>query len=170
MSKFRVLVGTRKGAFVLTSDGKRQRWDISGPHFAGWEIYHIFRSTCMRTSRTPSTSFRSRATPSTIRPRQSCAYTAAGPAETSGRCSPGACHKATATSTCCATRWPSTRWKSAGCISAPPAARCTGRPTGAIAGLRSCGIFRPSFLSRSRRCHDPRRASVSMEAMLIALA
>src|SRR5688572_11229918 len=41
MSKVRVLVGTRKGAFVLTSDGKRERWDISGPHFAGWEIYHV---------------------------------------------------------------------------------------------------------------------------------
>src|SRR5258708_5704793 len=41
MSGGRVLVGTRKGAFVLTSDGKRERWDISGPHFAGWEIYHV---------------------------------------------------------------------------------------------------------------------------------
>jgi len=41
MSKVRVLVGTRKGAFVLTSDGKRQKWDVSGPHFAGWEIYHM---------------------------------------------------------------------------------------------------------------------------------
>jgi photosystem II stability/assembly factor-like uncharacterized protein len=41
MSKVRVLVGTRKGAFVLTSDGKREKWDISGPHFAGWEIYHM---------------------------------------------------------------------------------------------------------------------------------
>lgn len=41
MSAVRVLVGTRKGAFILTSDGKRERWDISGPHFAGWEIYHI---------------------------------------------------------------------------------------------------------------------------------
>jgi photosystem II stability/assembly factor-like uncharacterized protein len=37
----RVLVGTRKGAFILTSDAKRERWDVSGPHFAGWEIYHI---------------------------------------------------------------------------------------------------------------------------------
>jgi hypothetical protein len=36
-----VLVGTRKGAFVLTSDGTRKRWDISGPHFGGWEIYHL---------------------------------------------------------------------------------------------------------------------------------
>jgi photosystem II stability/assembly factor-like uncharacterized protein len=41
MSKIRVLVGTRKGAFILNSDGKREKWDISGPHFAGWEIYHI---------------------------------------------------------------------------------------------------------------------------------
>jgi photosystem II stability/assembly factor-like uncharacterized protein len=41
MSAVRVLVGTRKGAFVLTSDGKRQNWDVGGPHFAGWEIYHV---------------------------------------------------------------------------------------------------------------------------------
>src|SRR6266581_3974005 len=41
MSGVRVLVGTRKGAFILTADGKRQRWDVSGPHFAGWEIYHM---------------------------------------------------------------------------------------------------------------------------------
>jgi len=41
MSGVRVLVGTRKGAFVLTSDGKRERWDVSGPHFAGWEMYHV---------------------------------------------------------------------------------------------------------------------------------
>jgi photosystem II stability/assembly factor-like uncharacterized protein len=41
MSGVRVLVGTRKGAFILTSDGKRERWDISAPQFAGWEIYHL---------------------------------------------------------------------------------------------------------------------------------
>ena len=41
MSGVRVLVGTKKGAFVLTSDGKREKWDVSGPHFAGWEIYHM---------------------------------------------------------------------------------------------------------------------------------
>jgi photosystem II stability/assembly factor-like uncharacterized protein len=41
MSKVRVLVGTRKGAFILTSDGKREQWDVSGPHFAGWEMYHL---------------------------------------------------------------------------------------------------------------------------------
>ncbi len=41
MSGVRVLVGTRKGGFVLTSDGRRERWDISGPLFAGWEVYHL---------------------------------------------------------------------------------------------------------------------------------
>src|SRR3954454_2057524 len=41
MSTVRVLVGTKKGAFILTSDGKRQKWDITGPHFAGWEMYHL---------------------------------------------------------------------------------------------------------------------------------
>ena len=39
-NRIRILVGTRKGAFVLTSDGKRKKWDVSGPHFAGWEVYH----------------------------------------------------------------------------------------------------------------------------------
>jgi photosystem II stability/assembly factor-like uncharacterized protein len=41
MSRVRVLVGTRKGAFVLESDGKRQKWEVNGPHFGGWEMYHI---------------------------------------------------------------------------------------------------------------------------------
>src|SRR6266516_4048658 len=41
MSGVRVLVGTRKGAFILTADGRRSRWDVSGPHFAGWEMFHL---------------------------------------------------------------------------------------------------------------------------------
>ena len=41
MKGVRVLVGTRKGAFVLTSDSDRQRWEVEGPHFAGWEVYHL---------------------------------------------------------------------------------------------------------------------------------
>ena len=41
MSTIRILVGTRKGAFILTSDGKRGKWSIDGPHFAGWEVYHL---------------------------------------------------------------------------------------------------------------------------------
>jgi photosystem II stability/assembly factor-like uncharacterized protein len=41
MTTVRVLVSTKKGAFVMTSDGKREKWDVTGPHFAGWEIYHM---------------------------------------------------------------------------------------------------------------------------------
>jgi hypothetical protein len=41
MSGVRVLVGTRKGAFILTADGTRRDWRVSGPHFGGWEIYHV---------------------------------------------------------------------------------------------------------------------------------
>jgi BNR/Asp-box repeat protein len=45
MSSVRVLVGTKKGAFILSSDGKRQKWEVNGPLFAGWEIYHMKGST-----------------------------------------------------------------------------------------------------------------------------
>ncbi len=45
MSGVRVLVGTRKGAFILSADGKRRQWDVSGPHFAGWEMYHLTGSS-----------------------------------------------------------------------------------------------------------------------------
>jgi photosystem II stability/assembly factor-like uncharacterized protein len=41
MSGVRVLVGTKKGAFILTSDGARKKWDVEGPLFAGWEMYHL---------------------------------------------------------------------------------------------------------------------------------
>jgi hypothetical protein len=41
MSGIRVLAGTRKGAFVLTADGARNRWDVAGPFFGGWEVYHV---------------------------------------------------------------------------------------------------------------------------------
>jgi len=41
MAKVRLLVGTRKGAFIMNSDEKREKWDISGPHFGGWEMYHL---------------------------------------------------------------------------------------------------------------------------------
>jgi photosystem II stability/assembly factor-like uncharacterized protein len=41
MSGIRVLVGTKKGAFILTSDGKRKQWNVDGPHFGGWELYHL---------------------------------------------------------------------------------------------------------------------------------
>jgi BNR/Asp-box repeat len=41
MGSVRVLVGTRKGAFILTSDHQRQTWSVNGPHFPGWEVYHL---------------------------------------------------------------------------------------------------------------------------------
>jgi hypothetical protein len=41
MSRVRLLVGTRKGAFILTADATRRDWAVSGPHFGGWEIYHV---------------------------------------------------------------------------------------------------------------------------------
>jgi hypothetical protein len=44
VSRVRVLVGTRKGAFVLSADGKREDWTVAGPFFPGWEIYHIIAS------------------------------------------------------------------------------------------------------------------------------
>jgi photosystem II stability/assembly factor-like uncharacterized protein len=40
-NRVRLLIGTRKGAFILTSDEARKDWQIAGPHFAGWEIYHL---------------------------------------------------------------------------------------------------------------------------------
>jgi hypothetical protein len=41
MSGVRVLVGTKKGAFILTSDEARMKWKVDGPHFPGWEMYHL---------------------------------------------------------------------------------------------------------------------------------
>ncbi len=41
MSGIRVLVGTKKGAFILSADGNREDWEVSGPHFGGWEIFHV---------------------------------------------------------------------------------------------------------------------------------
>ncbi|MGD2058491.1 MAG: hypothetical protein PVF85_13240 [Anaerolineales bacterium] len=41
MAGIRLLVGTQKGAFILTSDENRKDWKIDGPHFGGWEIYHM---------------------------------------------------------------------------------------------------------------------------------
>ena len=41
MTRLRVLIGTRKGAFLASSDGSRKGWKVEGPHFAGWEVYHL---------------------------------------------------------------------------------------------------------------------------------
>jgi photosystem II stability/assembly factor-like uncharacterized protein len=36
-----LLVGTKKGGFVFTSDHKRRDWKVTGPHLKGNEIYHM---------------------------------------------------------------------------------------------------------------------------------
>ena len=41
MTGVRLLVGTQKGAFVVSADGQRRDWEVSGPHFGGWEVYHL---------------------------------------------------------------------------------------------------------------------------------
>ncbi len=41
MSGIRVLVGTQKGAFILSADGSRENWEVNVPHFGGWEIFHV---------------------------------------------------------------------------------------------------------------------------------
>ena len=41
MSRVRVLVGTRKGAFILHSDEARRDWELEGPLFGGWEVFHV---------------------------------------------------------------------------------------------------------------------------------
>ena len=110
-----------------------------------------FRSTFTRTSRTPSTSSRSRATPSITPPTPSSGFTGAAPAATSGSRSRKVCRNAIATSTCCATRWLWTRSISAVCISAPPAGRCMHRLTPATTGRPSSTICQRCCPSRSRR-------------------
>ena len=59
MAEVRVLVGTRKGAFVLTADGARKDWRVDGPHFAGLEVYHVAGSPAApdRVWAAPSTSW-----------------------------------------------------------------------------------------------------------------
>ena len=79
-------------------------------------------------------------------------YRSRDAAATSGSRSPTACRRRTATSTCCATPWPSTRSTPAASTSAPPAGRSTPRPMPATPGRRSCATCRPCSRSRCRRC------------------
>src|SRR3989475_570944 len=247
MSQVRVLVGTRKGAFVLASEEKRKRGDVGGPHLGGWDISPQkaspadpnrlyasqssawFGQLIQRSSDggktweavgnkfayegTPGThlwydgtprpweftrvwhlepsltdpdtvyagiqdaalfrtgdggqtwqelpGLRNHASASSWQPGAGgvCLHTilldpahpqrifislsAAATGERSGRRSRRGCPRATATSTCCATRWPWTRSIRAACTSAPPVGRCTSRPTRAIAGSPSFGISPP---------------------------
>ncbi len=144
----------------------QKHWDVMRSDDAGESWYEIsgdlptdfgFAIDVHATSRRPSTSSPSRATRSTSRRTESCGYTAAGPAATSGRRSRRACRRPTATSTCCGMPWPWTPSIPVASISARPAGRCTRRPTPATAGHRSSGTFLPCFPSRCRRCHDPCR-------------
>jgi photosystem II stability/assembly factor-like uncharacterized protein len=40
MSRTLLLVGTRKGCFVLESDADRQDWSVRGPYCESWPVYH----------------------------------------------------------------------------------------------------------------------------------
>jgi hypothetical protein len=41
MSQVNVMVGTRKGGFIFSSDAQREKWTLSGPHFKGWTVMHM---------------------------------------------------------------------------------------------------------------------------------
>ncbi len=41
MAKTFILVGTKKGAFILESDGARRDWKLRGPFCATWPIQHV---------------------------------------------------------------------------------------------------------------------------------
>lgn len=41
MSQVVVMVGTRKGGFIFSSDAQREKWTLSGPHFKGWAVMHM---------------------------------------------------------------------------------------------------------------------------------
>lgn len=47
----RILVGTKKGAFIYSSDASRKRWDVSEPILTGWTIFHMAADTRGRTPR-----------------------------------------------------------------------------------------------------------------------
>ena len=40
-TKTLVLLGTKKGAFIATSDGKREKWTLSGPFCETWPLNHF---------------------------------------------------------------------------------------------------------------------------------
>jgi hypothetical protein len=41
MSKTLLLVGTRKGAFLVESDAERRDWRLRGPFCEGWPVFHV---------------------------------------------------------------------------------------------------------------------------------
>ena len=38
-----ILVGTRKGLFVLKGDETRRKWEFEGPHLSGWDVFHAMK-------------------------------------------------------------------------------------------------------------------------------
>jgi len=40
-TKVLLMVGTRKGGFILTSDRQRKKWDLGNPRFRGWSVMHM---------------------------------------------------------------------------------------------------------------------------------
>src|SRR5919206_3993004 len=40
MARTLLLVGTRKGCFILESDADRRDWSVRGPYCEGWPVYH----------------------------------------------------------------------------------------------------------------------------------
>lgn len=41
MARVMVLVGTKKGGFIYTSDERRERWSLSDPILTGWSLLHM---------------------------------------------------------------------------------------------------------------------------------
>ncbi|HEX5449601.1 MAG TPA: hypothetical protein VFW85_06045 [Gaiellaceae bacterium] len=43
MARTILMLGTRKGAFLLESDADRRDWKLRGPYCEGWPVYHVVR-------------------------------------------------------------------------------------------------------------------------------
>ena len=37
----KLLIGTKKGAFIYTSDARRENWSVSEPFLTGWTVHHM---------------------------------------------------------------------------------------------------------------------------------
>ena len=143
---------------VMRSDNAGDSWhEVSG----NFRRILASRLRFMRTSQTRSTSSRSRATRNIFLRTGSCACIAVARAETNGNRSHKVCRRGIATSTCCATRWPSTRWSRAASTLEPPVVRFTRLPKVAKRGIPLSVIYRLFCRSRFRHCHDPSGAPVS---------
>ncbi|MEX0749426.1 MAG: exo-alpha-sialidase, partial [Dehalococcoidia bacterium] len=47
----KLLVGTKKGAFIYESDTRREKWRVSEPILTGWTVYHMAADTRRETPR-----------------------------------------------------------------------------------------------------------------------